>query len=397
MEKLRRRHNTLVQQTESSFKRYLMEKLPWDERLIGIKGSRGVGKTTLLLQYIKEHYQIDTKALYLAMDDLYFTDNDLLDLVEEFVTKGGEHLFIDEVHKYKNWSIALKQIHDTYQNLRVVFTGSSLLEILNSRSDLSRRALVYEMQGLSFREFLNFNLKTGFEKLQLKEILENHIEISAKISAQIKPLKEFEIYLKVGYFPFYNGNQDLYHKRILEIVNMILEIELPTLRNTDISIVSKIKQLLYIVSQSVPFKPNITSLANKIQITRKTLLEYLNYLNEAKLFHSIHKNTHGIGALQKPEKLFLNNTNYIYAIMEETPEMGNLRETFFLSQLSAGFTVTYPEFGDFLIDNTFTFEIGGKNKTTKQISEIPNAFVAADDIEIGFENKIPLWLFGFLY
>ena len=264
MEKLRRRHNTLVQNTDLSFKRYLINLLPWDERLIGIKGSRGVGKTTMLLQYIKEHYHLDTKALYLALDDLYFTENDLIDLVEEFVSKGGEHLFIDEVHKYKNWSIALKQIHDTYLNLRVVFTGSSLLEILNSRSDLSRRALVYEMQGLSYREFLNLHLNTDFEKLTLIDVLENHIELSANISSKIKPLKEFEIYLKVGYFPFYAGNQELYFKRILEVINMILEIELPMLRNTDISIVSKIKQLLYIVSQSVPFKPNITSLANKI-------------------------------------------------------------------------------------------------------------------------------------
>lgn len=397
MEKLRRRHNTLIQQTETLFKRYLIGKLPWEERLIGIKGSRGVGKTTMLLQYIKETYQLDTKALYLALDDLYFTENDLIDLVEEFVSKGGEHLFIDEVHKYKNWSIALKQIHDTYLNLRVVFTGSSLLEILNSRSDLSRRALVYEMQGLSYREFLNLHLNTDFEKLSLIDVLENHIELSANISSKIKPLKEFENYLKVGYFPFYAGNQELYFKRILEVINMILEIELPMLRNTDISIVSKIKQLLYIVSQSVPFKPNITSLANKIQITRKTLLEYLNYLNEAKLFHSIHKNTHGIGALQKPEKLFLDNTNYMFAIMEESPEKGNIRETFFLNQLSQGFAVTYPEHGDFLVENKFTFEIGGKNKTAKQITEIPNSFVAADEIEIGFENKIPLWLFGFLY
>ena len=304
---------------------------------------------------------------------------------------------MDEVHKYKNWSVEFKNIYDTHPALKVVFTSSSLLEMLNSRSDLSRRALIYEMQGMSYREYLNLNFDTDFPIISLKEILKNHTEIALEIKQKNKPLKEFEKYLEIGYFPFYQGNKELYYKRLDQIISMIVEIELPLLRNTDVSISSKIRQLIYIISQSVPFKPNISSLANKIQITRKTLLEYLNYLNEANVFRSLHKNSHGISLLQKPEKIFLENTNYMHAIMDEKPNIGSLRETFFLNQLSAKYKITYPDRGDFLVAEKYLFEVGGKEKNTKQITGIKNAFIASDDIEIGYENKIPLWLFGFLY
>ena len=397
MNKLRTRHIQLIEETKFNFKRYLINLLPWDERLIGIKGSRGIGKTTLLLQYIKQKFNQSEEALYVSLDDLYFSENKLIDFVEEFVAKGGNYLFIDEVHKYKNWALELKNIYDLYTNLKVVFTGSSLLEILNSRSDLSRRALVYELRGMSFREYLNYTYNLNMESVTLEEILTNHISLAISIKKKIKPLKEFELYLQVGYFPFYDGKKELYYKRLQEIISMILEIELPLLRKTAISIVSKIKQLLFIISQSVPFKPNITSLANKIQITRKTLLEYINYLEDARIFSTIHKSTYGIGLLQKPEKLFLENTNYMFAIMQENPNKGSLRETFFLNQLKQGHKVTYPEKGDFLVDTKFLFEVGGKNKNKKQTAQITNSFIASDDIEIGFENKIPLWLFGFLY
>ncbi len=397
MEKLRNRHIHLVEEIQLGFQRYLLNQIPWSERLVGIKGSRGVGKTTLLLQYIKQTYGQDTNALYISLDDLYFTNTNLIDFVDDFVAKGGDHLFIDEVHKYKNWSIELKNIYDTYSKLKVVFTGSSLLEILSSRGDLSRRALVYSMQGMSFREYLNFNFQSDLPKIELNDLLENHIDIALQITKKIKPLKDFENYLRIGYFPFYSQSDELYYKRLQEIINMIIEVELPLLRNTDMSIISKVKQLLYIVSQSVPFKPNISSIANKVQIQRKTLLEYINYLSDAKVFKTIHKNTFGIGLLQKPEKLFLENTNYMFAIKNSKPEIGNLRETFFLNQIAEKHTVSYPDKGDFYIDDALLFEIGGKNKTQKQIAGISNAYVAADNIEIGFENKIPLWLFGFLY
>jgi len=301
------------------------------------------------------------------------------------------------VHKYKNWSVEFKNIYDMHPSLKVVFTSSALLEMLNSRSDLSRRALIYEMQGMSYREYLNFNLGADFSAISLEEILENHTEIALQIKQKIKPLKEFEKYLEVGYFPFYQGNKEWYYKRLGQIIDMIVEIELPLLRSTDVAIISKIRQLIYVISQSVPFKPNISSLANKIQITRKTLLEYLNHLNDANVFTSLYKNSHGISLLQKPEKLFLENTNYMSAIMGEKPNISSLRETFFLNQLSVKYKLTYPDRGDFLVAEKYLFEVGGKGKSAKQITGVKNAFIASDDIEIGYENKIPLWLFGFLY
>lgn len=398
MELLRKKHINIINEIDLSFQRYLLNQLPWGERLIGIKGSRGVGKTTLLLQYIKQHYGVSsTKVLYISLDDIYFAEHTLTSFVSEFVAKGGEHLFIDEVHKYKNWSLELKNIYDSYSKLQIVFTGSSLLEILNARSDLSRRALVYNLQGLSFREFLNFNYSMNFESKTLSELLKNHVEIAIKITDEVKVLKYFSTYLKIGYFPFYNQNETLYYQRLQEIINMILEVELPLLRNTDISIISKIKQLLYVISQSVPFKPNISALSNKIKTTRKTLLEYLHYLNDANVLKSLNKSNFGISVLQKPEKLYFENTNYLYAVKNSEPNIGSIREIFFLNQLSQNHKLTYPDKGDFKIDERYIFEIGGKDKTQKQIVEIENAFIAADNIEFGYENKIPLWLFGFLY
>jgi len=333
MKKLIENHLRLIENTSVDFQRYLIDKLPWGERLVGIKGSRGVGKTTLLLQYIKLNYGLSTNAIYISLDNLYFYDNTLTDFVDEFVGKGGKHLFVDEVHKYKNWAVELKNIYDNYSDLKVVFTGSSLLEILNARADLSRRALIYELKGLSFREFLQFRHGQFFVPLKLDDILKNHTEIALGIGKVIKPLAYFDSYLRVGYFPFYENEPALYYRRLQGIINMILEIELPMLRNTDISIVNKIKQMLFIMSQSVPFKPNITAIANKIQVTRKTILDYINYLSDADIFLLLQKNSYGISLLQKPEKIFLANTNFMYAIINSEPNSGNIRETFFLNQL----------------------------------------------------------------
>jgi len=397
MDKIRKRHINLIDETSLDFERYLLNELPWDRRLIGIKGSRGIGKTTLILQYIKKQYQQSNKAIYVSLDDMYFAENSLLDFADDFVSRGGEHLFIDEVHKYSNWAVEIKNIYDYHPKLRVVFTGSSLLEILNARADLSRRALVFNMQGLSFREFLIFRHNIKLSSISFEDILSNHTEIALSISKKIKPLEYFEEYLKTGYFPFYEGNQNLYFKQLQEIINMILEIELPLLRNTDISIVNKIKQLLLIVSKSVPFKPNVSSLSNKIQVTRKTIIDYINYLNDAGIFKVIHKDSFGVSLLQKPEKLYLDNTNFAYMLAQDIADIGNIRETFFLNQLSNKHSITYPNNGDFFVDDKFTFEIGGKSKTNKQIKGIENSYVVADNIEYGYDKTIPLWIFGFLY
>lgn len=279
----------------------------------------------------------------------------------------------------------------------MVFTGSSLLEILNSRADLSRRALIYQMQGLSFREYLHLKHNIQFSTYSLEEIITNHIEISASISSKIKPLQFFSHYIEHGYYPFYTNDNIIYQKRLSSVINMIIEIELPLLRNVEISKINKIKQLLYIISQAAPFKPNISSLSSKIGITRNTLVEYINHLNDVNILNTLHKNSFGVSLLQKPDKIYLENTNIIYALSNSSPNIGNIRETFFLNQLSYDHKVTYPNNGDFLINNTYLFEIGGKNKTTKQIKNIEKAYVAADGIEIGYKSTIPLWLFGFLY
>lgn len=397
MIELIKRHTALINTIETQFKRSIITSLPWNERLIAIKGARGVGKTTMLLQYIKENYGHKAEALYISLDDPYFYNKKLIDFADDFVAHGGQHLFIDEVHKYPDWAIEIKKIYDYNPKLKIVFTGSSLLEILNSTADLSRRALSYTMQGLSFREFLNFRYDYTFEQIKLSALLENHVEKALEIGKSLKPLKYFGEYLRIGYFPFFDDNEILYHKRLFGIINMIIDMELPTLRKVEVSKIPKIKQLLSIISQSVPFKPNISTLAAKINISRNSLLEYIYSLVDADIIMSIHKDSFGVSLLQKPDKLYLNNTNYMYALTEGEPNIGNLRETFFLNQVAERHEVTHPANGDFLIDNKYLFEVGGKNKTQKQIAGIKNAYIAADDMEFGHENKIPLWLFGFLY
>lgn len=397
MEQLQKEHSIFVDDTDLIFKRHLIDELPWQERLLGIKGFRGVGKTTLILQYIKENYGLSEDVLYVSLDNLYFTNNNLVDFANSFVAKGGKHLFLDEVHKYPNWSIEIKNIYDLHKNLRITFTASSLLEILNSRADLSRRAVIYNMQGLSFREFLNYSLTESFISFSLDDILENHRDIASDILKKIKPLKYFSQYLASGYYPFFKENPKLYYKRIESIVNMVIDIELPLLRDVQLAKVIKIKQLLVIIAQSVPFKPNISKLSERIGVTRNTLVEYIKDLVDTRILSMITKDSTGISLLQKPDKLFLENTNLAFMLAKNNANKGNLRETFFLNQLSAVHTVAYPKIGDFIVDDKYLFEVGGQYKTQKQIEGIKDSHIAADDIEYGFGNKIPLWLFGFLY
>ena len=378
--------------------RSLMSEIQWDAKLIGIKGARGVGKTTLMLQYIKQQLSAELNAtLYVSLDHLWFSENTLVDLADDFVKRGGKYLFLDEVHKYENWTQELKNIYDAYPTLKVVFTGSSLLEILNARADLSRRAIIYHLQGLSFREYLILHTNNDFKKYELDTILNHHTEISAEVLPHIKPLVYFDDYLKHGYFPFHLEQPDVYYMRINEIISMMLEIELPLLRGVDVGYIARIKQLLYIISQAVPFVPNVSKLSEKIGIERKTLLSYLHYLDEIALTKNLFKESFGISSLQKPQKIYLENTNYMFALGAESVNKGNLRETFFANQLKQNHTITYTDLGDFLVDNKYTFEIGGKSKNNKQIKETSHSFIAADDIEYGFGNKIPLWMFGFLY
>ncbi|GHU62025.1 ATPase AAA [Bacteroidia bacterium] len=321
----------------------------------------------------------------------------MVELADTFSKRGGKYLFLDEIHKYPNWSVELKNIYDDFPDLKVVFTGSSMLEILNSKADLSRRAVVYYMQGLSFRKYLNMNLKTDFEIINLTDLLQNQREFSSMILNKIKPLEHFPAYLKHGYYPFYTEAPMLYYHRIEETLNMVLEIELPLLRGVEVAYIKKLKQLLQIIAESVPFIPNVSKLSQRIGVERITFTNYLYHLSEAGLTKHLYKDADGVNKLQKPDKIYLENSNISYALVAANTDIGNIRETFFLNQLSFKNRVEYVNKGDFMVNDKFTFEVGGKSKNDEQIKNIKNSFVVADNIEYGFQNKIPLWLFGFLY
>lgn len=397
MNRLFETHIKKVERTDVGFVRNLMNEIDWSARLIGLKGARGVGKTTLLLQRCKLYHKLDGSSLYVSVDNIWFSEHKLYDFASDFAKKGGRYLFLDEVHKYPNWSQELKNIYDDFPELNIVFTGSSLLEIINAKADLSRRAVVYEMQGFSFREYLNMTLKLNLQSYSLYEILENHIMIAQNVLKEVKVLKYFEHYLKYGYYPYYNELPDLYYSRVNEVVNLIIETEIPLLRSVDIAYTRKIKQLLLIISESAPFVPNVSKLSERIGITRNALLSYLNALNESRLIISAHKSSGGISVLQKPDKIYLENPNLMYALSDSNVNMGNVRETFFANQLQYKYKINVSEHSDFYVDNQYTFEIGGKDKGKKQINAISDSYVVSDDIEYGFNEKIPLWLFGFLY
>ena len=386
-----------VERVKTDFTRSLMYDIQWDNRLICIRGARGVGKTTLLLQQMQRALPKNNSALYASLDNIWFAEHKLSELIDMFIKRGGTHLFLDEVHKYPNWSQELKNAYDDFPELKIVFTGSSLLEILNARADLSRRAVVYEMQGLSFREYLNMCLNTDFPTYTLPEILENQREISTGILKKVKPLQYFSHYLEKGYYPFCFEMKELYFNQLGEIINLILEIELPLLRGVDIAYIHKLKRLLLVIAESAPFTPNVQTLSQHIDINRSTLVAYLHYLQETHLTKHLYRDTTGMSKLQKPDKIFLENTNLAYLLAANNANLGNVRETFFFNQLNYRYPVEFPEKGDFFVDKKYTFEIGGKNKNNRQIYSLENAFIAADNIEYGVENKIPLWMFGFLY
>ena len=381
-----------------TFERELERKINWNARLISVRGSRGTGKTTLFLQHIKKTFSNNlNKVLYVNLDNIYFSNNTLVELAEKFASRGGTHLFIDEVHKYENWSKEIKNLYDDFPELHIAFTGSSLLEILNGRADLSRRTLVYELTGLSFREYLSLIKAHDFPIFTLEEILKNNEQISAEIASKIKPFEFFDDYLSFGYYPYFLEGKDDYFNRLNETLNMILEVELPMLRGLEIAYIPRIKKLLAVIEESAPFIPNITQLAAKIGISRQTLLIYLKYLEDAKLINQLYKKSRGLSVLEKPEKILMENTNLIELFNGENANTGSRRETFVLNQLLHSHKVDFSEERDFFVDSKYTFEVGGKNKKRKQIQEIPDSYIIADDIEFGTDRRIPIWLLGFMY
>ena len=385
-------------------KRYLYHSINWENRLIFLLGQRGVGKTTLILQHIKQNYKNSSKVLYISVDNPYFKTISLYEFATMFESYGGEILFIDEVHKYKEFSSHIKSIYDSTK-LKLVVSGSSMLQISSKEADLSRRAITYHLANLSFREYLNFTQKLDLPSFSLDDVLHNHIELSNDIISQIKPLEFFKIYLQNGCYPFILNNNDSYTHLLVGVINQIIEIDMPYIANINFNQIDKIKKLIYLLSTSVPLKPNISKLSANSSISRPTLLEYLALLEKANLTISINQKARGYGVLSKPDKLFMNNTNLIYAVSQNN-EIGTLRETFFVNQIKSTYIneaklidddILLSDSGDFLLKNRYTVEIGGKSKSFKQIKNLKDSFVVADDIEVGFGNKIPLWLFGFLY
>jgi uncharacterized protein len=397
MERLKSLSRQRVAQTDFQFRRYLYSKIDWSNRLIAIKGARGVGKTTLILQYLKANFGNEESALYASLDDIYFSANTLLGLTDTFYKAGGKVLFLDEVHKYPSWSQEIKNIYDGYPLLKVVFTSSSILQINKGYADLSRRVVAYNLQGLSFREFLEVTGVMKSPPVSMTDMINIHKDIESDVAKQIRPLKHFKDYLQYGYYPFFLENKESYFQKLQSAINLTLDYDLPSAQTIDYSNIYKLKKLLYLIANSVPFKPNVSKLGEQIHTTRATVIQYLEHLKNAQIINLLNTDSFGSGYLAKPEKIYLQNTNLMYALAPETANTGNIRETFFFNQVGNLHDLTLPKEGDFMVDKKLTFEVGGKNKTRKQIAVLPDSYIAADDIEYGFNNKIPLWLFGFLY
>jgi uncharacterized protein len=396
MENLRNKFLRLLNHIDFDYKRYLYDQIHWNDRLIVIKGQRGVGKTTLLLQYIKNEIPDLTKTLYVSLDDIFFSSNTLSGLVEEFVLNGGVNIFIDEVHRYPNWSVELKNIYDFYPELRIIATGSSAISIDKGKADLSRRASIYQLHTLSFREFIALVHNIKIESLSLEEVLHEHEQKAIEINKFIKPIELFNQFIKYGSYPFADTKDSLYYDKLKSIVNLIIDNDIPSIENISYETRTKIKKLLFLISAAVPFKPNISELSQKVGTSRDVLLKYLSLLSNAGIINMLNQSGSAGSILQKPEKIYLNNPNLMLAL-DEKANIGTLRETYFMNQLSVYHKVSTPKAGDFLVNNLYTFEVGGKSKTQKQIANIENSFTAIADIEYGHNNRIPLWMFGLLY
>lgn len=393
MELLRKTFITLLKNTESKFER----KLPinWDNKMIAITGARGVGKTTFLLQHIKNSHKDLSQVLYVSLDNLYFYENPLIELVDEFYDYGGRYLYLDEVHKYTHWSSSLKNIYDNYPEIKVVFTSSSILDIYKGDSDLSRRAIKYAMHGLSFREYLLFRYQIRLNEFSLQDILFRQEQLTLNLPKDFFPLSYFKAYLKDGYFPF--GKEPDFLQKLMNAINNVIESDLGKIENLSQNKIEQVKRVLGVIAESAPFKPNISSLSNKLQINRDIILTILFQLERGRILNLLRPSNSGVSILQKPDKIYLENTNLMHAL-KIRPDLGNIRETFFYNQmLNAGFAVNTNKQADFLVNNKYSFEIGGRDKKKVQIQGLDNAFVVKDDLAFGSGNIIPIWMFGMMY
>jgi uncharacterized protein len=397
--------NSRIQSVNLDFKRYLFHEINWEARLIEILGGRGVGKTTLLLQKAKILNSVKPdQAVYLSLDDKLMFANSIVDIAEDLVKYGVNYLFLDEVHKYPpklkgfDWSAEIKNTYDRFPGLNIVYSGSSILKIYKGGGDLSRRKSPYILHGLSFREYLQINGLLSVERIGIDELLANHQEISAEITGKMKIIPLFKQYLKTGYFPFYNEDPSSYNIRLNNIINVVIETDIPAVSDISFETSLKLKKLLAAIASTVPFVPNLLFLRKELFVAdQRTLLKYLDLLEKAEVIRTLSRKAKGTKIMQKPDKIYLANTNYSYSLNMSGEEKGTIREIFFASQLEVNNRLQLPQKGDFLINDQLVFEIGGKNKHANQIRDLPNAFLALDDIENGTHHHIPLWLFGFLY
>ncbi len=385
-----------VAETSLSLKRYVFEGVDWNSRLIGLRGARGVGKTTLLLQKILESGAERETTLYLSLDSVWLDVKEIYLLAEHHVQHGGTRLVLDEVHYVRDWQRIIKNIHDDFRELKIAYTGSSLLRLKASQGDLSRRQVGYELRGLSFREFLKFEGRLDWKPVPLADLLAEHLGIAREITEKIKILPLFERYVKSGYYPFFLEDSSKYEERIRQIVNQTLDSDWPSVEDVTAETIRKARKMLRILAAMPPQTPKMNSLYAELDTERQQGLKILYALERAGLLNLLASDFDALDNLSSPEKIYCDNTNLMHALTPDA-DIGTARETFFANQVSAGHILTYPKKGDFMVDGKWLFEVGGKGKKFKQIADIKNSFVVNDGVETGFGNKIPLWLFGFLY
>lgn len=390
MRTLFEKYRIKLEDTPTDYVRSIHSHIEWDEQLIAILGARGVGKSTLILQHIKLHDEVE-RSLYVSADDLWFADHTLYQLAENFYKEGGQKLYIDEIHKYKNWSSEIKNIYDTFGKLKVVYTGSSILDLQKGSADLSRRLLEYHMYGLSFREYLEFRYGITIPVHTLDEILNKQIRFPY---TEFRPLAHFKDYIKEGYYPYFL--QKGYYNRLSQVINRIIEMDIPAFTEISISTIEKLRKLLYLIIQSVPFKPNYSKIGRELEISRNTVSDLIIWLARADLINILREEAHGIGSLGRIDKIYLSNSNISYALSESLPDIGNVRETIFLTSTRPAYSVVSSKNGDFKIGK-YIFEVGGKNKKHQQVSGIKDSYIVKDDIEYGYGKDVPLWTFGLLY
>jgi len=398
LNKLYTNEKILLTNLKTDFRRYLYEKINFSSQMVAIVGARGVGKTTLLLQKLKElkEHEPQHYSLYFSFDLPFVAKIDLFEFAGEFQKQGGRYLLLDEIHKYKDFSIHLKSIYDVYPNLKVLFTGSCATSILNAQADLSRRVVVQNLYGLSYREFLEISTKQTLPRYELSEILENSPAIVDELMQKFKPLEHWNAYLQHGYYPFYFNEKEYFLELLYNTINLTIEIDLVNLDLIKPASIEKLKKLITIICQSDPFSINITKVAALSELSRNSIYNYLTYLHKGELLNIVMNNKKGLGMLSKPDKVYLNNTNQLFAMCSEH-KIGTIRETFFANQVGNFHALTSSDKGDFIVDGKHTFEVGGKNKSFKQIKDMNNSYLVVDDDFSTHKNKIPLWLFGFLY